>query len=175
MDWLSSGSKVPLAQTTSDMFRITYDLVPDIAAGSIGTFRDPCFQLSTVTSSCLPSRPSSTTFDHISASRKVRFIYQPKRGIYNWKGTIVKGLESDLLVSAFYFDPATGRRFEQGAVSTPSGEYQPPRLPSAQEWVLVLENYETKCAQPAMIQPMKRTLTLRAALLVSSKLKIGCS
>ena len=40
---------------------------------------------------------------------RIRFIYQPKRGIYNWKGTIVKGLEPDLRYSAFYFDPATGR------------------------------------------------------------------
>jgi len=74
---------------------------------------------------------------------KVRFIYQPKRGIYQWKGTIVKGLEPDVRYSAFYFDPATGRRFEQGAVSAPTGEYQS-RLPSPQDWVLVLENNDKK-------------------------------
>jgi len=47
---------------------------------------------------------------------EIRFIYQPRRNIYNWKGTVVKDLESDVAYSAFYFDPATGRRFEQGIV-----------------------------------------------------------
>ncbi|UCF16843.1 MAG: DUF4038 domain-containing protein [Phycisphaerales bacterium] len=77
---------------------------------------------------------------------EVRFIYQPKRGIYNWNGTIVKNLEPGARYSAFYFDPATGRRFDQGAVInrqasslTSSGEYKAPRLPSPQDWVLVLE------------------------------------
>ena len=76
--------------------------------------------------------------------RKVRFIYQPKRGIYNWQGTTVKGLEPDVHYTAFYFDPATGRRFDQGAINAPSGEYKSPRLPSPQDWVLVLENKEKK-------------------------------
>ena len=75
---------------------------------------------------------------------QVRFIYQPKRGIYNWTGTIVKGLEPNVSYSAFYFDPATGRRFDQGSISAPSGEYKSPRLPSPQDWVLVLENKEKK-------------------------------
>ena len=48
---------------------------------------------------------------------EVRFIYQPRRTIYNWKGTVVKDLESDIPYSAFYFDPATGRRFDQGMVT----------------------------------------------------------
>lgn len=71
--------------------------------------------------------------------KKVRFIYLPKRGIYNWNGTVVKGLEEDVVYSAFYFDPATGRRFEQGITSASSAEYKSPRLPSPQDWVLVLE------------------------------------
>jgi len=75
---------------------------------------------------------------------EVRIIYQPKRDIYNWKGTIVKHLEPDVSYSVFYFDPVTGRRFEQGTVinkgpMTSSGEYKAPRLPSPQDWVLVLE------------------------------------
>jgi len=75
---------------------------------------------------------------------EVRFIYQPKRGIYNWKGTVVKNLEPDVSYAAFYFDPATGRRFDQGTVvnkepKTSPGECQAPRLPSPQDWVLVLE------------------------------------
>ena len=73
---------------------------------------------------------------------KVRFIYQPRRGIYNWKGTIVKNLEPDVRYSVFYFDPASGRRFDQGAVVTPSGVYEAPRLPSPQDWVLVMEKIE---------------------------------
>jgi hypothetical protein len=75
---------------------------------------------------------------------KIRIIYQPKRGIYNWKGTIVKGLEPTLRYSAYYFDPASGRCFDQGLVNAPSGEYISPRLPSPQDWVLVLENNNKK-------------------------------
>jgi hypothetical protein len=45
---------------------------------------------------------------------EVRFIYQPRRNIYNWKGTVVKQLESDVEYKVFYFDPATGRRFDKG-------------------------------------------------------------
>jgi hypothetical protein len=47
---------------------------------------------------------------------EVRFIYQPRRGIYNWQGTMVKRLERDVPYHVFYFDPATGRRFDQGTV-----------------------------------------------------------
>ena len=47
---------------------------------------------------------------------EVRFIYQPRRGIYNWDGTVVKRLERDAPYHVFYFDPATGRRFDQGTV-----------------------------------------------------------
>jgi hypothetical protein len=52
---------------------------------------------------------------------EVRFIYQPRRGIYNWKGPIVKQLETDIAYSAYYFDPATGRRFDAGTVKARSG------------------------------------------------------
>ena len=47
---------------------------------------------------------------------EVRFIYQPRRGIYNWQGTVVKQVERNVPYTAFYFDPATGRRFDQGMV-----------------------------------------------------------
>ena len=75
---------------------------------------------------------------------EVRFIYQPRRTIYNWKGTVVKNLEGDIAYSAFYFDPATGRRFEQGRAKnkgqkSQSYDYKAPDLPSPQDWVLVLE------------------------------------
>ncbi|WP_309722368.1 DUF4038 domain-containing protein [Armatimonas sp.] len=75
---------------------------------------------------------------------KIRLIYQPKRGIYNWKGTVVKELEPNIRYTAYYFDPATGRRFDQGIVNAPSGEYAAPRLPSPQDWVLVIENSKPK-------------------------------
>jgi hypothetical protein len=75
---------------------------------------------------------------------EVRFIYQPRRGIYDWKGTIVKNLEPGVRYSAFYFDPATGRRFDQGIVEAPNGEYQTKGLPSPQDWVLVLANNQKK-------------------------------
>lgn len=90
---------------------------------------------------CFEVHPEWAEADCFAAGipRKVRFIYQPKRGIYNWNGTIVKGLEPDVRYSAFYFDPATGRRFDQGAVDAPAGAYASPRLPSPQDWVLVLE------------------------------------
>ena len=81
---------------------------------------------------------------------EVRFIYQPRRNIYNWEGTVVKQLEPGVTYHVFYFDPATGRRFDQGTVmyagSTPppfegqsTDEYHAPDLPSPQDWVLVLE------------------------------------
>jgi hypothetical protein len=47
---------------------------------------------------------------------EVRFIYQPRRGIYDWAGTVVKNLELGVTYQVFYFDPATGRRFDQGTV-----------------------------------------------------------
>jgi len=51
---------------------------------------------------------------------EVRFIYQPKRNIYNWQGTVVKQVETNVEYSAYYFDPATGRRFDQGKVKVVS-------------------------------------------------------
>jgi hypothetical protein len=62
---------------------------------------------------------------------------------------VVKGLEPDVAYAVFYFDPATGRRFDQGTVinkgpMTSSDEYKAPRLPSPQDWVLVLERVKGK-------------------------------
>ena len=73
-------------------------------------------------------------------SGEIRIIYLPRRNIYNWKGPTVMKLEADVSYSFFYFDPATGRRFDQGSVkAAASGEYKAPRLPSPQDWVLVFE------------------------------------
>jgi hypothetical protein len=53
---------------------------------------------------------------------EVRFIYQPRRTIYNWQGTVAKEVETNVPYSAFYFDPATGRRFDQGEVKLISSD-----------------------------------------------------
>ncbi len=47
---------------------------------------------------------------------EVRFIYLPRRGIYNWSGLTVKNLERDVPYSMFYFNPTNGKRYEQGTV-----------------------------------------------------------
>jgi hypothetical protein len=47
---------------------------------------------------------------------QVRLIYQPRRSVYNWAGAVVKGLEQDVPYHAFYFDPASGHRFDLGTV-----------------------------------------------------------
>jgi len=85
---------------------------------------------------------------------EVRFIYQPRRGVYNWAGTVVKGIERDVPYHAYYFDPVRGRKHEAGAFSRTaaarkpleghiqsitSDEYRAPPVPSPQDWVLVLE------------------------------------
>ena len=69
----------------------------------------------------------------------VRFIYIPNRGIYNWGGITVNNLLSGVPYSTFFFDPASGRRFDQGIV-TPSGStWNTPSVPSPQDWVLVMQ------------------------------------
>lgn len=78
---------------------------------------------------------------------EVRFIYLPRRNIYNWEGPTVKNLESDVTWHAYYFDPATGRRFDQGTIKAqakPGDKMAKPvdfkrNVPSPQDWVLVLE------------------------------------
>ncbi|MEI7899636.1 MAG: DUF4038 domain-containing protein [bacterium] len=69
----------------------------------------------------------------------MRVIYLPRRNIYNWGGFIVNNLDPGLPYTAFYFDPATGRRFDQGIVTTPSGSWNTPNVPSPQDWVLVMQ------------------------------------
>lgn len=68
-----------------------------------------------------------------------RLIYIPKRGIYDWKGISVQKLLPGATYVAFFFDPATGRRFELGKVITESGSWDTPNLPSPQDWLLVMQ------------------------------------
>ncbi len=45
---------------------------------------------------------------------QVRFLYQPRRGVYNWTGTVVKHLERGVPYHAFYFNPVNAKRYDQG-------------------------------------------------------------
>jgi hypothetical protein len=78
---------------------------------------------------------------------EVRFIYLPRRNVYNWTGPVVKHLEPDVDWHVYYFDPATGRTFNQGTFkvaaqpddkTTKPDEFQK-NVPSPQDWVLVFE------------------------------------
>jgi hypothetical protein len=78
---------------------------------------------------------------------EVRIIYLPRRNLYNWSGPLVKNLEPQVDWRAFYFDPATGRRFDRGILKATArageagarpAEFRS-RVPSPQDWVLVLE------------------------------------
>jgi len=78
---------------------------------------------------------------------EVRFIYMPRRNIYNWTGPGVKNLDPGVNWHAYYFDPATGRKFDQGTIkaSAKAGDKKAKPVgfkkdvPSPQDWVLVLE------------------------------------
>ncbi len=81
---------------------------------------------------------------------EVRFIYLPRRNIYNWDGPEVKNLEPDVDWHVYYFDPATGREFDQGVIkaSARKGDKEAKpvgfkkNVPSPQDWVLVLEKVQ---------------------------------
>lgn len=77
----------------------------------------------------------------------VRFVCLPRRNTYNWSGPTVKNLESGTDWHVYYFDPATGRKFDQGTmkatVKTDDKTTKPVDcrrdVPSPQDWVLVPE------------------------------------
>lgn len=71
--------------------------------------------------------------------RSVRIVYAPKRGVYDWRGIVVKDLAPGVPYAAFYFDPVRGKRFDLGIVIT-DGTYDSQRVPSPQDWVLVLQS-----------------------------------
>lgn len=78
---------------------------------------------------------------------ELRFIYLPRRNIYNWAGPTVKNLEPDVDWHACYFDPATGRKFDLGTIKAhvKAGDANAKpidfrrNVPSPQDWVLILE------------------------------------
>ena len=78
---------------------------------------------------------------------EVRFIYLPRRNIYNWSGPAVKNLNPSVNWHVYYFDPATSRKFDQGTIkaSAKVGDKTAKpvnfkkNVPSPQDWVLVFE------------------------------------
>ncbi|MDR3688015.1 MAG: DUF4038 domain-containing protein [Fimbriimonas sp.] len=46
---------------------------------------------------------------------ETRVVFQPRRGVYNWNGTIVTGIEPGVPYHAFYFDPVRGKEFDAGS------------------------------------------------------------
>jgi hypothetical protein len=67
------------------------------------------------------------------------FVYLPKRGIYDWSGFTVRGLTPETRYATFFYDPATGRRFDKVITTNIDGTWTTPNVPSPQDWVLVLE------------------------------------
>ncbi len=78
---------------------------------------------------------------------EVCFVYLPRRNIYTWDGPEVKGLDPAVDWHVYYFDPATGRKFDQGVIkaTAQAGDKDAKpmsfkkNVPSPQDWVLVLE------------------------------------
>ncbi|MCF7837514.1 MAG: DUF4038 domain-containing protein [Candidatus Marinimicrobia bacterium] len=68
-----------------------------------------------------------------------RLIYRPRKGIYDWSGITVNNLVPGVPYATFFFDPATGRRFDQGIVTPTSDSWNTPNVPSPQDWVLVMQ------------------------------------
>jgi len=68
-----------------------------------------------------------------------RIIYRPKKGIYDWSGFAVNNLVPGVPYATFFFDPATGRRFDQGIVTPTATSWNTPNVPSPQDWVLVMQ------------------------------------
>jgi len=56
---------------------------------------------------------------------EVRFIYRSNRSTYDWTGPRIKNLEEGVAYKAFYFDPATGRRFDQGIIKKVADRSRP--------------------------------------------------
>ena len=93
---------------------------------------------------------------------EVRFIYLPRRNIYNWNGPEVKNLEPDVDWHLYYFDPATGRKFDEGIIkaTAKAGDKDAKpvsfkkNVPSPQDWVLVLERVkEAAQLHPPAVKP----------------------
>ena len=70
---------------------------------------------------------------------ELRIVYIPGR-FYDWSGPTILALEDDVRYHAFYFSPINGAEYDLGtAAAGADGAWQAPRVPLAQDWVLVLE------------------------------------
>ena len=67
--------------------------------------------------------------------REVRVVYIP-----GFSSVLVKGIEPDTCYRAFYMDPKDGEEIDLGEVAPDEdGNWQSPKPPIFQDWVLVLE------------------------------------
>ena len=69
-----------------------------------------------------------------------RIIYRPRKDIYDWSGFTVNNLVPGVPYTIFFFDPATGRRFDHGIVTPTADSWKTPNVPSPQDWVLVMQS-----------------------------------
>lgn len=56
---------------------------------------------------------------------EARVHYQPRRGLYDWRGIVVRGLEPGVVYRASYFDPIRGGRHELGRWLRPDDAMAP--------------------------------------------------
>ena len=59
---------------------------------------------------------------------ELRFVYLPRRNIYNWSGFTVNNLVPGVPYTTFFFDPATGRRLDKGIVTSTSTSWNTPNV-----------------------------------------------
>lgn len=72
-------------------------------------------------------------------SGELRIIYRPLR-LYGWNGPLLKHVEPGTTYRAFYFNPITGVETPLGTVQGDAqSQWQAPKVPLAQDWVLVME------------------------------------
>ena len=84
-----------------------------------------------------------------------RIIYRPRKGIYDWSGFTVNNLVPGVPYVTFFFDPATGRRFDNGIVTPTSTSWNTPNVPSPQDWVLVMQTPDPGAASSLPSDPAK--------------------
>lgn len=66
-------------------------------------------------------------------SGEVRMIYQPRRGVYDWNGAVVKNVERNVPYHAFYFNPTDGKKYDLGTfvnAGPPPRPFESPAAPT---------------------------------------------
>ena len=69
-------------------------------------------------------------------SRRGAVCLHSREGLLRIEAPTVLHLEPAINYRAFLFDPVWGKRFDLGLVKKQADSYQPPQLPSPQDWVL---------------------------------------